>query len=112
LRPSESRYAVLAYTSKAPYLLNNEGFDAIAKSGATWLPKGRYGVQSEREAIEHEIAAVRATKQWRNKWLRGWTTGLRGMLLSGLLSGIIGIALGHYLLPLLGWDCSSSSKTT
>ncbi len=48
-------FPVYAYTSKGPYLLDTPGFDRIARLGATWLFKNRYGRDAERLLIQRDI---------------------------------------------------------
>ena len=52
-------FPVYAYTSKGPYLLDTPGFDRIARIGASWLFKNRYGRDAERLLIQRDIEESR-----------------------------------------------------
>jgi hypothetical protein len=51
----EVPFPMFAYTSKAPYLLNQSGWDRIVKCGGTVLLKNRFGFRSEQRLIQKAI---------------------------------------------------------
>lgn len=79
-------FPIYAYTSKGPYLLQDEGFDRLEKLDARWLFKGRYSPQMERHRITKDIAEFEEHKQWTR---RVWNAALR--------AGIVGVILGVIL---------------
>jgi CheY-like chemotaxis protein len=111
LKPAESKSAVFAFTSKAPYLMHGDGFERIAKAGAAWLFKGKLGAEFERVVIEREVRDVRSSKRWRPKWQRAWTGGFRGIA----IGAVLGASTSNYLLPSVescaksGWHSIHSS---
>ncbi len=79
-------FPVYAFTSKGPYLLQNEGFDRLEELEARWLFKKRYSTQ----AVQHRIVRDIAEFQKRYWPRRAW----RFVVATGLISAFGGAVLG------------------
>jgi CheY-like chemotaxis protein len=79
-------FPIYAYTSKGPYLLQNEGFERLEELEARWLFKRKYSAQAVRHRVVRDIAEFQ-----RRYWLgRVW----KFVVVTGLISAVIGGVLG------------------
>lgn len=51
----KNKFPIYAYTSKGPYLLDENAFEQIAEAGARWLFKGKYGSLTEQLILSQDI---------------------------------------------------------
>lgn len=84
-------FPIYAYTSKGPYLLHSESFDALEELDARWLFKNKYSIQVERHRISTDIAQF----QERNRWApwRMWKVAWRAGLVTALFGALLGVLL-------------------
>ena len=79
-------FPIYAYTSKGPYLLQNDGFDRLEDLDARWLFKGKYDPHAERHRIITDIKEFRERLNWPKRLGQiAVTTGLFGAILGVLL---------------------------
>jgi len=82
-------FPVYAYTSKGPYLLDTPGFDRIARLGATWLFKNRYGRDAERLLIQRGIEESQSS----NSMIRRIRKHAPDSVVLAVFGAAIGVAL-------------------
>ena len=85
-------FPIYAYTSKGPYLLQNEGFDRLENLDARWLFKGKYHPSAERHRIMSDIKAFKERFNWPKRL---------GQI--AITTGLVGAAMGVLLDRLLRW---------
>jgi hypothetical protein len=87
-------FPTFAYTSKGAYLLQQGGWDRIARTGAKILLKKRFTPQLERTIIQREIDSFKEMNSLRGKLGKYMYTVL---ITWGILSVILGWLLCKYL---------------
>jgi hypothetical protein len=95
---AEPKFVAFAYTSKGPFLLGQDGFDRVARSGAKWLFKRKYGTQTEAQLLTDASQEFRVSH---SKWLLVWRRAKSVLAWTGLLSGVVGWFIGEALKRLL-----------
>lgn len=93
-------FPIYAYTSKGPYLLQDEGFNQLEELNAEWLFKNKYKPYTERRRI------VRDIQEYRKRF--GWLSRLtKVVVVTGVVSASIGAALSVWFARLAhnwwGW---------
>ena len=81
------KFPIYAYTSKGPYLMQDEGFKQLEELNAEWLFKNKGHPYTEKRRIARDIEAYRKRFSWRS---RLWEVAV----VTGLISAIIGAVLG------------------
>jgi CheY-like chemotaxis protein len=89
-------FPIYAYTSKGPYLLQNEGFDRLENLDARWLFKGKHSPLAERHRITGDIREFKDRFNWRK---RLWQVAVA----TGSVSAILGIVLDRLSRQYLGF---------
>lgn len=79
----KGKFPIYAFTSKGPYLLENQDFERIAESGAKWLFKGKYSVAMEQLILSQDIESYRlknslALRLAQHFWTAVFTSGVLG----------------------------------
>lgn len=82
-------FPIFAYTSKAPYLMQTDGFNQLEDLNARLLLKGKYGPQQERNIILKGISDLEREKRAHRMW--------RWVVATGILSAGLGVALDRLL---------------
>jgi hypothetical protein len=85
---------VYAYTSKGPYVLQSDGFEALERLGVSWFFKNKYSPAIERGRIERDVAQSREERY--RRLVYGW------IVASGLLGALLGVLLDR-VLKYFGW---------
>ena len=80
------RFLIYAYTSKGPYLLQDEGFERLEKLDARWLFKGKYSAPAEYHRIITDIEAFKDRFNWPKRlWQIAIATGASSAVFGVLL---------------------------
>lgn len=86
-------FPVYAYTSKGPYLLQQQQWDSIIKNGARILLKGRFGEAVEADEINRGIREIK-----QNSWVFRTQRHFYTFFVTwGIGSAVIGWLLWKYL---------------
>lgn len=92
----DPQFPIYAYTSKGPYLLQDNGFEDLEKLDARWLFKGKYSTFAERDRINKDIREFKERFSWRK---RLWEVAVA----TGFASAILSVVLDRALRYLLNW---------
>jgi hypothetical protein len=84
------RFPIYTYTSKGPYLLEDNAFNELEELGAEWLFKNKYQDYTERGRIAKGVEECRKRFDWRYR-IR------KTVILTGLGSAVLGAVLGVFL---------------
>jgi CheY-like chemotaxis protein len=79
-------FPIYAYTSKGPYLLQDNGFERLEELDARWLFKKKYSPQAVTHRIIRDVSEFRGRDWHRRIW--------RFVVVTGLISAILGAILG------------------
>jgi hypothetical protein len=90
----KKRFPIYAYTSKGPYLLDENAFDQIAEAGARWLFKGKYGSLTEQLILSQDIEEFREKNSvlmlaFRYFWASLFASGIIGGVVVWLLTEVV-----------------------